>query len=134
MTMTPSDQLPFPPMSTPNASCPSCGSAASGRFCSSCGTALAGAVCASCAAPLTLGAHFCHRCGTPAGAPAAPGTPHRGGGIAGKCLGREIDHESRPEQGEHRECEATQDGGKHDSVGEARRSTVSPSLAWRANP
>lgn len=48
--------------------CPSCGAAASGRFCSSCGTALAGATCANCAAPLTTGAHFCHRCGTPAGA------------------------------------------------------------------
>lgn len=49
-------------------SCPSCGAAASGRFCSSCGTALAGAACANCGAPLTTGAHFCHRCGTPAGA------------------------------------------------------------------
>jgi hypothetical protein len=48
--------------------CPSCGAAASGRFCSSCGTALAGATCASCSAPLTPGARFCHRCGTPAGA------------------------------------------------------------------
>lgn len=52
--------------------CPSCGAAASGRFCSSCGTALAGATCSSCAAPLTLGAHFCHRCGTPAGAASVP--------------------------------------------------------------
>ena len=31
---------------------------------------LAGATCASCAAPLTPGAKFCHRCGTPAGADA----------------------------------------------------------------
>ncbi len=52
-------------------SCPSCGAAANGRFCSSCGTALAGAVCASCAAPMTPGSHFCHRCGSPAGAPVA---------------------------------------------------------------
>lgn len=56
---------PLPP------ACPSCGAAASGRFCSSCGTALAGAACTNCAAPLTTGAHFCHRCGTPAGAASA---------------------------------------------------------------
>lgn len=56
-------------MSTP---CPSCGEPASGRFCSSCGTALAGATCATCAAPLSPGARFCHRCGTPAGATSAP--------------------------------------------------------------
>ena len=58
---------------TATVSCPSCGTAASGRFCSSCGTTLAGAVCANCAASLTPGAKFCHRCGTPAGmsAPAA---------------------------------------------------------------
>ncbi len=55
--------------------CPSCGVPASGRFCASCGTALAGAACGSCAAPLSPGARFCHRCGTPAGtsAPAARG-------------------------------------------------------------
>jgi hypothetical protein len=52
--------------------CPSCGNPASGRFCSSCGTALAGATCATCSAPLTPGARFCHRCGTPAGATSAP--------------------------------------------------------------
>ena len=56
-------------MSSP---CPSCGEPASGRFCSSCGTALAGATCATCAAPLTPGARFCHRCGTPAGTTSAP--------------------------------------------------------------
>ncbi|NUS48932.1 MAG: zinc ribbon domain-containing protein [Gemmatimonadaceae bacterium] len=50
---------------TSPAPCPTCGAAATGRFCSSCGTALAGASCASCAAPLTPGARFCHRCGTP---------------------------------------------------------------------
>ncbi|MDQ6634448.1 MAG: hypothetical protein M3Z10_06780 [Gemmatimonadota bacterium] len=48
--------------------CPSCGAAASGRFCAGCGTALAGAVCGTCSAPLTAGAHYCHRCGTRAGA------------------------------------------------------------------
>jgi hypothetical protein len=31
-------------------------------------------VCTSCQAPLTAGAKFCHRCGTPAGAPAKDGT------------------------------------------------------------
>lgn len=51
--------------------CPSCGTTATGRFCSSCGTALAGASCATCSAPLTPGARFCHRCGTPAGTTAA---------------------------------------------------------------
>lgn len=53
-------------------SCPSCGAPASGHFCSSCGTALTGAACVHCAAPLTPGARYCHRCGTPAGASAAP--------------------------------------------------------------
>lgn len=52
--------------------CPSCGNPASGRFCSSCGTALAGATCATCSAPLTPGARFCHRCGTPAGSTSVP--------------------------------------------------------------
>ncbi len=52
--------------------CPSCSASAAGRFCSSCGTALAGATCAACAAPLTPGARFCHRCGTPAGSTSAP--------------------------------------------------------------
>jgi hypothetical protein len=56
--------------------CPSCGAPASGRFCSSCGTALAGATCSTCSAPLTPGARFCHRCGTPSGAPSA--APSRG--------------------------------------------------------
>ena len=48
--------------------CPTCGAQADGRFCSSCGTALADAACNNCGAPLTPGARFCHRCGTPAGA------------------------------------------------------------------
>ena len=56
-------------MTTPPPSiCPSCGTTATGRFCAGCGTTLAGATCATCAAPLTAGAHFCHRCGTAAGA------------------------------------------------------------------
>jgi len=50
------------------AKCPSCQAEASGKFCSSCGATLAGATCAGCGAPLTPGAKFCHRCGTPAGA------------------------------------------------------------------
>jgi len=52
--------------------CPSCGSPASGHFCASCGSPLAGARCAACATILTPGAKFCHRCGTAAGAAAAP--------------------------------------------------------------
>ena len=54
-------------MPSPSANCPNCGAIATGRFCASCGTALAGATCTACAAPLTPGARFCHRCGTPAG-------------------------------------------------------------------
>jgi hypothetical protein len=59
--------------------CPACGAAAAGRFCSSCGTALAGAACGNCAAPMTPGARFCHRCGTPAGTTGAASA--RGGGL-----------------------------------------------------
>src|SRR3982751_5794777 len=55
-------------MSFESTTCPNCGAAASGRFCSSCGTALAGARCTHCSAPLTPGAPFWHRCGTPSGA------------------------------------------------------------------
>ena len=76
-TPTPPASPTAPASDGPSASrCPSCGAAASGRFCSSCGTALAGATCATCAAPLTPGARFCHRCGTPAGATGA--APSRG--------------------------------------------------------
>lgn len=49
--------------------CPACSAPAAGKFCASCGAALSGAVCAGCRTPLTPGARFCHRCGTPAGAP-----------------------------------------------------------------
>ena len=61
-------------MTSPSApaTCPSCGAGATGRFCSSCGTALAGATCGTCAAPLTVGARYCHRCGTAAGTSATP--------------------------------------------------------------
>jgi hypothetical protein len=48
--------------------CPACGEPGSGRFCAACGAQLGGAACAGCAAPLSPGARFCHRCGTPAGA------------------------------------------------------------------
>jgi hypothetical protein len=66
------------PSGSTTALCPTCGAAATGRFCSSCGTALAGAACASCAAPLTPGARFCHRCGTPAGTSASARAPGLG--------------------------------------------------------
>lgn len=56
--------------------CANCGAHASGLFCATCGTALAGAACNHCRAPLSSGARFCHRCGTPAGAPAR--ATHRG--------------------------------------------------------
>jgi hypothetical protein len=75
--MTPaSPTAPTPPDGTSTSRCPNCGAPASGRFCSSCGTALAGATCSTCAATLTPGARFCHRCGTPSGAPSA--APSRG--------------------------------------------------------
>jgi hypothetical protein len=64
------------PDGTSTSRCPNCGAAATGRFCSSCGTALAGATCSTCSATLTPGARFCHRCGTPSGAPSA--APSRG--------------------------------------------------------
>ena len=76
MTTPPATPLAPTPDGTHTSRCPACGAPASGRFCSSCGTALAGATCATCSAPLTPGAHFCHRCGTPAGAPSA--APSRG--------------------------------------------------------
>lgn len=50
--------------------CPNCGAEASGKFCANCAAPLQGAVCAACRSALTPGAKFCHRCGTPAGAPA----------------------------------------------------------------
>jgi hypothetical protein len=55
--------------------CPSCKAAASGKFCSTCGAALLATTCTTCAAPLTPGAKFCHRCGTPVGA-ASPTPAH----------------------------------------------------------
>lgn len=60
----------MPSASTPTDTtpCPNCSAPASGRFCANCGAPLVGALCPSCRAPLTLGAKFCHRCGTPAGA------------------------------------------------------------------
>lgn len=71
MTRPPNPSAAPTPHATAKA-CPSCGTLASGRFCSSCGTALAGATCSTCSAPLTPGARFCHRCGTPAGSTSVP--------------------------------------------------------------
>jgi hypothetical protein len=76
MTTPPATPLAPTPDGTSSSRCPACGAPASGRFCSSCGTTLAGATCATCSASLTPGARFCHRCGTPAGAPSA--APSRG--------------------------------------------------------
>lgn len=60
---------PVPPSSADaTQTCPNCRTQASGKFCSNCGGSLAGATCGGCGAPLTIGAKFCHRCGTPAGA------------------------------------------------------------------
>lgn len=57
---------PTQPAETPT-TCSSCGALSTGKFCSNCGATLAGATCGACKAPLTPGARFCHRCGTPAG-------------------------------------------------------------------
>lgn len=68
------DPLNRPPdaaTASPRSACPACGAPATGRFCANCGATLQGAVCGACRAPLTPGAKFCHRCGTPAGAAAA---------------------------------------------------------------
>jgi hypothetical protein len=62
----PAERTP-PPAASATAICTACGVEATGRFCSNCGASLAGATCATCDAPLTPGAKFCHRCGTPAG-------------------------------------------------------------------
>lgn len=64
-------------------SCPACQAPATGKFCSSCGAALGGATCANCRAPLSPGASFCHRCGTPAGAAASPVTSTSPTGFGG---------------------------------------------------
>jgi len=70
------------PTSTPSTTtCPNCAAPASGRFCANCGASLEGAICGACRAPLTPGAKFCHRCGTAAGAPAAPAPRPDAGGF-----------------------------------------------------
>lgn len=53
--------------------CPTCGSAAQGKFCANCGQPLGPRSCVRCQAPLSPGARFCHRCGTAAAAAPAPG-------------------------------------------------------------
>src|SRR4029079_5536624 len=76
MTNPPASPTAPTPDGASTSRCPNCGASASGRFCSSCGTALAGATCSTCSATLTPGARYCHRCGTPSGAPSA--APSRG--------------------------------------------------------
>lgn len=68
---------------SPQAVCSVCGTEGSGRFCANCGATLRSMTCAGCEAPLSPGAHFCHRCGKPVGsavpAPAskAPDSPRQ---------------------------------------------------------
>jgi hypothetical protein len=57
--------------------CPACGTPASGNFCSACGASLVPRACAGCHADLAPQARFCHRCGRPAGGPAAQAVPSR---------------------------------------------------------
>ncbi|HEY5544704.1 MAG TPA: zinc-ribbon domain-containing protein [Gemmatimonadaceae bacterium] len=52
--------------------CPSCGAPASGRFCTECGAVVRDVQCGNCGVSLTPGAKFCHDCGAPVGAQAAP--------------------------------------------------------------
>lgn len=71
--------------------CPSCGTESDGNFCPACGTALRADHCGECGAKLVPGAHFCTRCGAPAGGTvratgaAGGGTPdlrwYIGGGV-----------------------------------------------------
>ncbi len=61
-------------MTSPSATCPSCGSPASGKFCSGCGAPLARRTCAHCQAELSAQARFCHHCGQPAGTGASDRT------------------------------------------------------------
>ncbi|HEU4570721.1 MAG TPA: zinc ribbon domain-containing protein [Gemmatimonadales bacterium] len=58
----------------PPTPCPRCGASADGKFCAQCGLSLAPGTCAACQASLTPGAQYCHRCGTPVGTAATPGT------------------------------------------------------------
>ena len=57
---------PAPAAPSVTSTCPSCQSAATGKYCSNCGAPLAGAQCVACQTALTPGAKFCHRCGTSA--------------------------------------------------------------------
>ena len=51
--------------------CPSCGTAAAGRFCTQCGAVVREANCSACGVALTPGSKFCHECGTAVAAVAA---------------------------------------------------------------
>ncbi len=55
-------------LTDPTTKCPSCGSAATGKFCNDCGAALHGPSCASCGASLAPDTKFCQECGSAVGA------------------------------------------------------------------
>lgn len=59
----------------PTATCPACGSTATGRFCANCGASLTARACEGCGAQLSAHARFCHRCGRPAGGTARAEAP-----------------------------------------------------------
>jgi hypothetical protein len=77
-------------MTASTTACPSCGSAASGKFCSACGASLVARTCTACRADLSAQARFCHRCGRPTreepGHPAALPRRERTAWIAGGAL------------------------------------------------
>ncbi len=55
-----------PAMTTPPAACASCRTPIAGPFCGQCGAPTGPRRCRSCSADLSLGARYCHRCGTEA--------------------------------------------------------------------
>lgn len=51
------------PSSSEQATCPACGTLATGKFCGNCGAPLRNVPCTSCGTTLVAGARFCHACG-----------------------------------------------------------------------